>query len=76
MQKKSSLIGTGVSAMLITGALMSMHPVQAAATGVQTNATNALNQKKAMKCHVVDQNGEPLLGVIVKPLSGTGGGSF
>lgn len=72
MQKKTAFIGTGVCAVLFAGALASL-PSQAKASGVQENAAYALNQKKVVKGQVTDQNGEALLGVIIKPVSGNGG---
>lgn len=73
VEKKKVLMGAGLYSVLVAGAFMSMHPMQVKAGGIQKISEYALNQKKVVKCHVADQNGEPLLGVIIKPVSGNGG---
>ena len=63
--QKTKFISKSLQALFVAGAAMALSPLSANAGNVPTQAVQSTNQAKVIKGHVVDKDGEPLIGVTV-----------
>lgn len=70
MRKIKTLVSTAMKAMLIAGFAAIAYPTTAMAAGV---SVQAVNQQEQVKGTVVDETGEPMIGVTVKVKGSTTG---
>lgn len=74
MQKNKTFVSKAVKAMLITGFAAAMYPSSVYAESAETQMqVMAVNQTQTIKGHVVDENGEPMIGVTIKVKNSTTG---
>lgn len=74
MQKRKTVVGKALKAMLIAGVAAWMPMGASAAENGAKAEVQAVSQASVVKGHVVDENGEPMLGVTVRQKSGKAAG--
>lgn len=73
MQSTKTLINKSLQALFIAGTAMAIAPMEAMAENLSTVAVQTSAQAKVIKGQVVDQEGEPLLGVTIMSTSSNQG---
>ena len=66
MQKNKTLVNKAMKAMLVAGFAAAMFPASVYAVDVQANTYAVAAQQNQIKGTVVDEFGEPMIGVTIK----------